>query len=102
MEGAAIDEDADLWPKVNKELNDYAITDIRYIDNYVYIYTYRPGIIIGVRGKLIDTISEHLRKWAHKKNIAFKGIKIKEDLRPLIFDLQYAVEQANYVNGFDF
>lgn len=57
----------------------YPFTDIFVIDNYVYIYTRRPGMWIGKGGETLDAVEKRLNYNSHGDLIDNYKIRILED-----------------------
>jgi ribosomal protein S3 len=85
-----VDEPPNL-EAIHKELEGYGISLVFYniVTSELVIYSSRPGILIGVRGKNIREIENNLKIFAKKENIKFEGIKLKEDKNPIKYDIHY-------------
>jgi predicted RNA-binding protein Jag len=88
---ALIDEIGERIPKFAKDIECYGITDVTYDkkDGYVIIKTYRPGVVIGVKGKYVGHLEELFKNFAKKEGLKFSQIKIKEDTCPIKDDLMH-------------
>ena len=67
------------WMYVHQQK--FEFTDIFVIDNIVYIYTNRPGEIIGKGGETIDDITDKMNTNAKGEKINNYKIQIIEDLQ---------------------
>jgi hypothetical protein len=81
------------FKEIEKELSDYGITDMTYnvSTQILTINSFRPGVLIGVRGSNIDQIDKHFKKYAAKNNIPYKTLKLNEDKCPFQDDLMYSI-----------
>jgi hypothetical protein len=90
-DGALVDETADYLPKVHEVLDQYGITDCIWDTKtgLCELKTYRPGIVIGVKGENIYKIEAFLKKWVDSLDglYQFNRLTLKEDLCPLTFDI---------------
>jgi len=87
-----IDEKPDT-AEIERELMYYGIHEAWYNpeDSKLHLLLSRPGVLIGVKGSNLDIITNHLKAWAKKNKLKFKGIKIIEDRYPIKDDILSSV-----------
>jgi hypothetical protein len=79
-------DEGDGIRQFKERIDAYSITDCWFSEDHLFILTYRPGIVIGVKGKEIHYLESLIREIIKEENfnIKFEGIKLKEDRDPLI------------------
>jgi len=63
-----------------------SVDGVKCVGNTVYIFTARPGILIGKGGEFIDKLKEELNKVSKNGNIEIEIIETKDNLKGLLKD----------------
>lgn len=87
--------------KKNENLEFAGVTDIVVLDNTVFIYLKRPGIIIGKGGSRIDAIREEINNeynWETEERVKTNDYRISliEDLRSGYATVLGCIRHFNY------